>query len=145
MVVFRCFAQRQNGRRRSRVSLLNGMSEFMGKQSLSGSRVRIVFAGIEDNMLTDGICMGIDGARRFGCLRIGVYPDRAEVLAEARLHECARAGIERPARRIQDAVDDWRRRRRTRSGGAETLEFCGSRGIGDGGFLFARIAAAAAG
>ena len=67
---------------------------------------RLILLGPEDDVLPDGVGPRVHGLRRFGCPGIGVYAHPAEVMAEARLHECASGGVQRLARRPQHFVNN---------------------------------------
>jgi hypothetical protein len=70
------------------------MRQFVRQQIPSRSGVRIVLAGIENDMLADSVGMRIDSPRGFRRNWIGVDANAAEVSAETRFHERSRRSIQ---------------------------------------------------
>src|SRR5436305_913883 len=87
-------------------SLLKGMRQLMGQQPLSLLGVRSVLASRKYQVLTGCVGARIHRSGRSRCLKTGVHPHIAEVVAKARFHKCTRSRIERLARRAQYLMDD---------------------------------------
>jgi hypothetical protein len=95
-------------RSRSDPALLHHVRQLVRHQPLPIARPRRVLPGAEDHVAPDGVSQGVHGLSRLGGPRVGVDAHRAEVLAEARFHKSTGRGVERPARRAQHVVDNWR-------------------------------------
>ena len=79
--------------------MLHYMCQFMGDKQTPLVRLRRKPAGAEYNIVTYRICTGVDTLRRLSGSRAGMYPHAGKVVAKARLHEGARAGIQLLSRR----------------------------------------------
>lgn len=79
--------------------LLDNVCQLVRKQPLSRARVWRILSGSKDHVTSDRVCKRFNKLCRFSCPRIGMHPDTAEVVPEARLHEGARRRVERLAGR----------------------------------------------
>lgn len=95
MVVFRGIAQTQHRRRGAGSALLHCVRELVCQQVPPWSGVRIVLAGIEDDVLPDRVGMRIDSPRGIRRSRIGVNANAAEISSESWFHEGSRRSIQR--------------------------------------------------
>src|ERR1700754_3334598 len=83
------------------------MGQFVGQQVLAIVSRRSILPGAKDQVTADCVRFRRHrvGANRSFLIRMNA--DLAEIMAEARLKECARGRVERLAWRMQNFVHDW--------------------------------------
>lgn len=91
-------------------TLLHDVGQLVREEMSPGRGVRDEAIAAEGDVAPHGVGARLDRARRLGRLLIRVRPHVSEVAPEARLHEGARLGVERAARRGQHFADDGRGR-----------------------------------
>jgi hypothetical protein len=69
--------------------LLHDVCEFVREQVLPGGGIRLVASGVENDVTSNRVGVGIDGLRGSGGTGIGVNLDPAEIVFEARFEERA--------------------------------------------------------
>ena len=72
--------------------LLDHVGQLVGQQIIAGSCARPVFAGIKNDVVADGISLGIDCVRGVCGGRTRVHSNAREVLTETRFEIGARSG-----------------------------------------------------
>ena len=77
------------------VSLLHDVRQLVAEQLLSSFGPWVILPCAKDNIASDRVGQRVHAARRFGGARIGMDPDVAEVMPEARFHEGAGCRIQR--------------------------------------------------
>src|SRR5215510_15658474 len=94
----------------------------MCEQTLATPCVGSVLAPAENHVLANRVGEGIDRSCRLCRARVAMHAHLAEVVPEARLHERARLGIKRLARRPQHVVDTAGNRRGLGATGGAALQ-----------------------
>src|SRR5262249_39416158 len=80
-------------------SLLHHVSELVGDELAAGIGAGRILPGRKNHIVAGRVGQGIQGTRRAGSGAVRMNPYGAEVMPEARLHEGARAVVERLAER----------------------------------------------
>jgi hypothetical protein len=114
--------------------LLSHMGQFVRDQLAAFRGARRISGSAKHDEFARGVGQCTDGARRLGGFSARVNAYMAEILAEARLEESARFGIQRASVRLQQALHDSRcvhRRVTARSGALDDVRIV----FTDGGFV----------
>jgi hypothetical protein len=80
---------------RGAIGLLDCMCQFVRQQVPSRVRRRSIVACSKDDVSSDRVRQRIDSASGFGRRTMGMHPNMAEVVTEARFHEGARFHVKR--------------------------------------------------
>ncbi|MUL63098.1 hypothetical protein BOO86_01365 [Mycobacterium sp. CBMA 234] len=97
------------------MALLNHVGQLVAQEPSTVGCVRRVEPFAEDDVLTDGVRVRVESARRVVCSWAGVYPYRTEVEPESLLHASADGVVQRRAH--PHAVETFVRRRSWQAGG----------------------------